>query len=167
MSRILGSEFGRVYDRIFVYERRLLLSVLLYIFFAVALIAYANFNTAISTIVAFCICLITNLASVVRTRRLPGQWQPVGGELQADDEDLAHALTREIEEEVGVSLSTDELHHVVDLPVDLGAGTVHFYRAELKSSVSIRHAPRRSSTTDGCRSRRRSSCLRSRPPGPS
>jgi dCTP deaminase len=66
LSRAFGSDFGRILDRIYSFERRLLLSALLYILFTVVLITYATLNDhAINTLVAFSIGLVTNLASTM------------------------------------------------------------------------------------------------------
>jgi dCTP deaminase len=66
LGRAFGGEFGRLVDRIFMYERRLLLSVLAYIFLAMIIIAFSTLReTAFSTLVAFSIGLVTNLASAV------------------------------------------------------------------------------------------------------
>jgi dCTP deaminase len=68
LSRAFGTDLGKIVDRIFSYERRLLLSVLIYILFIVVLIAYATLNNnAVNTLVAFSIGLITNLATMVLT----------------------------------------------------------------------------------------------------
>jgi dCTP deaminase len=68
LSRAFGSDFGRILDRIFSFERRLLLSVLLYILFTVVLIAYATHHEQpVNAIVTFSIGLITNVASMALT----------------------------------------------------------------------------------------------------
>jgi 8-oxo-dGTP pyrophosphatase MutT (NUDIX family) len=69
---------------------------------------------------------------MVRTKRLPGRWQPIGGGVEpGDHDDLASALTREIEEEIGVELPASALHLVIKVPYDFGEGTIYFFCAQL------------------------------------
>jgi 8-oxo-dGTP pyrophosphatase MutT (NUDIX family) len=70
---------------------------------------------------------------MVRTSRLPGRWQPIGGGVEPGDRhDLRRAIMREIEEEIGVRLQPSDLDPVLDVPYDFGEGTVHFFRARLE-----------------------------------
>ncbi|MFJ8811635.1 dCTP deaminase [Amycolatopsis thermoflava] len=66
MRRAYGEDFGAIVDRVFRYERRLLLSVLAYMLFSVALIVVTQASDSrLSTLVAFLIGLVTNIASSV------------------------------------------------------------------------------------------------------
>lgn len=69
---------------------------------------------------------------MVRTARLPGRWQPVGGGIEpGEQDDLPKALIREIEEEIGVEVPASELQLVIKVPYDFGEGTIYFFRAQL------------------------------------
>jgi dCTP deaminase len=64
MRRAFGDDFGAVVDRVFRYERLVLLSVLAYTFLAVSIIAVSQAaDFQLSTIAAFALGLVTNLAS--------------------------------------------------------------------------------------------------------
>lgn len=65
---------------------------------------------------------------VVRTRRYPEVWQPIGGRL-APGEDFAAAAVREVAEETGWALTHADLKQVLELPADVHPGTLRFYLA--------------------------------------
>lgn len=64
---------------------------------------------------------------LMRTQRLPGSWQPVGGGIKAGDPDPVNTVVREAGEELGMLVEAGDLSHVVDLPYDFGEGTIHCY----------------------------------------
>jgi 8-oxo-dGTP pyrophosphatase MutT (NUDIX family) len=77
---------------------------------------------------------------LVRTRRFPDRWQPIGGGIDAADESPESALVREVEEEVALRLGEHDFHPVVRTRYDFGEGTVHFFQArigELASAISF------------------------------
>jgi 8-oxo-dGTP pyrophosphatase MutT (NUDIX family) len=63
---------------------------------------------------------------VVRTRRYPAVWQPVGGGLDPG-ETPRQAAVREVFEETGWVVAPDALEEVVALPMDAHAGTLLFF----------------------------------------
>jgi 8-oxo-dGTP pyrophosphatase MutT (NUDIX family) len=68
---------------------------------------------------------------LVRTRRLPEYWQPVGGGLEPGDLSFLDAATRELREELGLSLAHEALRFELSTPYDFGQGEVRFFTARL------------------------------------
>jgi 8-oxo-dGTP pyrophosphatase MutT (NUDIX family) len=64
---------------------------------------------------------------LVRTRQLPEAWQPPGGGVEERDAGPSDALVRELHEELGLTMSSDDFRLVTVQPYDFGDGTVHFY----------------------------------------
>jgi 8-oxo-dGTP pyrophosphatase MutT (NUDIX family) len=73
---------------------------------------------------------------LVRTRRFPDQWQPIGGGIDSADASPVEALVREVEEELALRLRERDFRLVVRAPYDFGEGTVHFYEARIGHLVS-------------------------------
>jgi 8-oxo-dGTP pyrophosphatase MutT (NUDIX family) len=65
---------------------------------------------------------------VVRTRRHPGVWQPIGGGIKVGESPV-EAAVREIVEETGWIIESAGLTKVLELPMDAHAGTLFFYTA--------------------------------------
>jgi 8-oxo-dGTP pyrophosphatase MutT (NUDIX family) len=63
---------------------------------------------------------------LVRTARLPGRWQPLGGGMDGD-ETPTEAVVREIKEETQICLSPDDIEEIVQIPYDFGEGTIYFF----------------------------------------
>jgi 8-oxo-dGTP pyrophosphatase MutT (NUDIX family) len=75
---------------------------------------------------------------LVRTRKLPGYWQPVGGGLEpGDGGEPRNAATRELREELGLDLPGEALCHALTMPYDFGQGSVHFFVAEVSSAMEF------------------------------
>ena len=75
---------------------------------------------------------------LVRTRRLPGHWQPVGGGVEPNDGgDPRNTATRELREELGLDLPRDALRPSLETPYDFGQGTVHFFVADLPEAADL------------------------------
>lgn len=74
---------------------------------------------------------------VVRTKRLPNQWQPIGGGVKSYDATVEAAALREIREETGLSLTLEALRKILETPYDFGQGTVHFYAAGLPAGRTL------------------------------
>jgi 8-oxo-dGTP pyrophosphatase MutT (NUDIX family) len=77
---------------------------------------------------------------LVRTRRFPDRWQPIGGGIDSADASPIEALVREVEEEVSLTLREDDFTPIVQTRYDFGEGTVHFYEARigrLASTISF------------------------------
>lgn len=72
---------------------------------------------------------------LVRTRRYPYVWQPVGGHIDSEDNNPEMAATREVREEIGVARDRGMLQKVITVPYDFGEGTVHCF------SVLMRNIP--------------------------
>jgi 8-oxo-dGTP pyrophosphatase MutT (NUDIX family) len=66
---------------------------------------------------------------LVRTHKLTEWWQPVGGGVDADDKSPEEAVTRELQEEMGITLDPTKLHLTTTTPYDFGEGTVYFFEA--------------------------------------
>jgi 8-oxo-dGTP pyrophosphatase MutT (NUDIX family) len=68
---------------------------------------------------------------LVRTRRLPGYWQPVGGGVEPGDRSIRDAVARELREELKLELAHEALRFEISTPYDFGQGWVHFFSARL------------------------------------
>jgi 8-oxo-dGTP pyrophosphatase MutT (NUDIX family) len=71
-----------------------------------------------------------NQILMVRTRRFPGRWQPVGGGVEESDRTPQEAAQREVREETRLLLNCADIHFVTQLPYDFGEGTVYCFEAE-------------------------------------
>ncbi|MBT8226973.1 MAG: NUDIX hydrolase [Dactylosporangium sp.] len=69
---------------------------------------------------------------MIRTRRLPEWWQPLGGGMEPGEAPEGAAL-RELFEEAKLSLELHELEPVATESYDFGEGTVHFFQAHIDS----------------------------------
>lgn len=75
---------------------------------------------------------------LVRTRRLPEYWQPVGGGVEpGDGGDPRNTATRELREELGLDLPEDALRPSLEARYDFGEGTVHFFVADLPEAADL------------------------------
>lgn len=75
---------------------------------------------------------------LVRTRKLPEFWQPVGGGIEpGDGVEPRNAATRELREELGLDLPREALRPSLTMPYDFGQGTVHFFVAEVSSATQF------------------------------
>lgn len=75
---------------------------------------------------------------LVRTRRLPDHWQPVGGGVEPrDGGEPRTTAARELREELGLDLPEDALRPSLETPYDFGQGTVHFFVADLPEAVDF------------------------------
>lgn len=74
---------------------------------------------------------------LVRTRRHPRHWQPIGGGVGAKDETPLTALVRELQEETGVNLPQEAFQFELSLPYDFGDGQVQFYTARLTDNAKL------------------------------
>lgn len=75
---------------------------------------------------------------LVRTKRLPNHWQPIGGGIKPRDASPAHTLQREIEEETGLALDVAGFKHAITVDYDFGEGKVHFYTCHIARSSPLR-----------------------------
>jgi 8-oxo-dGTP pyrophosphatase MutT (NUDIX family) len=75
-----------------------------------------------------------NTMLVVRTRRYPDVWQPIGGGVAAGEKP-ADAAVREVAEETGWFIEPAVLELVVELPMDAHDGTLVFYTAAAPDSA--------------------------------
>lgn len=74
---------------------------------------------------------------LVRTKRLPNQWQPVGGGVRPGDVTVRHTALREVREEVGLHLNDVDLRELYSTPYDFGEGTVYFFITSLPSDSTL------------------------------
>ena len=74
---------------------------------------------------------------LVRTKRLPNHWQPIGGGVKAHDRSAEEALVRELREEVGISIDPCELRFELSTPYDFGEGTVVFFTVRVPEDVAL------------------------------
>lgn len=72
---------------------------------------------------------------LVRTRKLPVSWQPIGGGKDPIDLSLLATAIRELREEAGLSLSAADLHFILETPFDFGQGKVQFFHALLPAAA--------------------------------
>lgn len=68
---------------------------------------------------------------MVKTRRFPKYWQPVGGGIEKTDRSPTDAAQREVHEETQLWLDTAALRRVTEVPYDFGPGTVYCFEAPL------------------------------------
>jgi 8-oxo-dGTP pyrophosphatase MutT (NUDIX family) len=78
-----------------------------------------------------------NQLLLVRTRRLPNYWQPLGGGIDPDDLSAKDAAVREVKKEAGIEISPENIVHLRDAPYDFGTATVHSSAARLKSEREL------------------------------
>lgn len=71
---------------------------------------------------------------MVRTKRLPNHWQPVGGGVEAQDASPAHTAQRELYEEFGLTIDIDLFKHTVTTNYDFGVGQIDFFTCSLPLS---------------------------------
>lgn len=71
---------------------------------------------------------------MMRTQRLPGSWQHIGGGVQAQDHTPRETLSREAKEELGLTLDPAQMEFLGDLPYDFGHGIIHCYTATTDES---------------------------------
>lgn len=74
---------------------------------------------------------------LVKTHRLPNHWQPLGGGVKATDASPEAAVLREIKEEAGLALQTEEIRKIFDTDYDFGVGRVHFFVAHFDKGESL------------------------------
>ena len=73
---------------------------------------------------------------IVRTKRFPDHWQPIGGGVKDRDQSPAHTLQRELEEETNIHLEIEQFRRVIITDYDFGEGKVYFYTAKITNDVS-------------------------------
>jgi len=73
---------------------------------------------------------------VVRTRRYPEHWQPIGGRC-AEREAPRETAAREILEETGWTVDPHRLHEVLVEPMDAHAGVLTFYITQAPSNEPL------------------------------
>lgn len=62
---------------------------------------------------------------LARTRRYPGCWHPVGGQMESWDDTPLDTARREVREELGIDLDAREMISLGCLPRDEGPGKIH------------------------------------------
>ena len=75
---------------------------------------------------------------LVRTKRLPNEWQPIGGGVKSRDRSVSEAALREVNEETGLVLKAEALQPIFETEYDFGEGRVHFFRASLPTGAGLR-----------------------------
>lgn len=68
---------------------------------------------------------------LMRTHKLPAFWQPIGGGIDSDDVSPEATAIRELQEEFGVKLDSEELVDTLTVPYDFGEGTIYFFDAKI------------------------------------
>lgn len=64
---------------------------------------------------------------LMRSHKLPGHWQPIGGGVDPEDVSPRMAAVRELKEELGIKIDPSTLHEVLVTPYDFGEGSVYFF----------------------------------------
>ena len=85
------------------------------------------------------IILLTNhddRVLMVRSKKLPHKWQPVGGGIENTDASPEDAILREVSEETGLKLNRSSVNKITTVPYDFGEGTVHCYTAKISSEAA-------------------------------
>lgn len=75
---------------------------------------------------------------MVRTRRNPQLWSPVGGREEGDDSGPRSTAVRELGEELGIEIDGDQLVYLGAHARDVGDGAVHFWLYEMPSDSILR-----------------------------
>jgi 8-oxo-dGTP pyrophosphatase MutT (NUDIX family) len=73
---------------------------------------------------------------LVRTKRFPDHWQPIGGGMKATDMSPVDTLMREVKEETGIEFKADQFKLHFTTNYDFGEGTVYFYIASMPPDLS-------------------------------
>lgn len=68
---------------------------------------------------------------LVRTRKLPESWQPLGGGKESTDASLIATALRELKEEAALEMAPEDLTFILETPFDFGDGRVQFFRSKL------------------------------------
>lgn len=68
---------------------------------------------------------------LVRTKRFPDHWQPIGGGMKPFDSSPVDTLMREVREEIGIEFTADQFQLQLTTNYDFGEGTVYFYTASM------------------------------------
>ena len=74
---------------------------------------------------------------LVRTRKLPDAWQPVGGGIKAVDTSAEGAVIREVKEEIGIDINPSSLNLKLTVPYDFGEGNIYFFEATLQQGLQL------------------------------
>ena len=72
---------------------------------------------------------------LVRTKRFPDHWQPIGGGMKPQDASPRHTLVRELREETGLSVQPSDLATEIQADYDFGEGTVFFFSLQLRGTT--------------------------------
>lgn len=73
---------------------------------------------------------------MVRTRRFPEHWQPIGGGMEKGEEPL-ESIKREVLEEVEINLNEEDFKHHITTNYDFGIGNVYFYTALVPNNLEL------------------------------
>lgn len=74
---------------------------------------------------------------LTQTKRLPNQWQPIGGGVQQTDSSPEAAAIREAREEFGLHLQVQQLRKVFETGYDFGDGRVHFFVSPMPHDATL------------------------------
>lgn len=74
---------------------------------------------------------------LVRTKRFPDHWQPIGGGVKPFDKSPIDTLMREVKEETGIELDNNQIIFEIETEYDFGEGTVFFYSATVDRLTTI------------------------------
>jgi 8-oxo-dGTP pyrophosphatase MutT (NUDIX family) len=75
---------------------------------------------------------------LVRTRRYPDYWQPIGGGIDKEDRDARATTVREVYEEAGLRIDRETMSEVVQTPFDFGEGIVFFFTAPFPNDQTMK-----------------------------
>lgn len=78
-----------------------------------------------------------NEVFLVRTKRYPEYWQPLGGGIDEEDTDAQAAVVREVYEEAGLKIERETMSEVVQTPFDFGEGIVFLFTAPFPTGQTM------------------------------
>jgi 8-oxo-dGTP pyrophosphatase MutT (NUDIX family) len=78
---------------------------------------------------------------LVRTRKFPDHWQPIGGGVQPEDASPLDAVIRELKEEAGLTFVPPDFKLHLTTGYDFGEGHIYFYIASVPETTELTFDP--------------------------
>lgn len=74
---------------------------------------------------------------LVRTKKYPDAWQPIGGGIEKEDMNPQAAIIREAKEEAGIDIAQSDLQEIMRVPFDFGEGTVYCFSTTIDQEEKL------------------------------